>query len=90
MNFTLKQIYLVIILESYNEIMSKDRVHILGICGTFMGGLALLRRGPNIVGPFGLLQPVADFLKLLLKEPIIPDKANKVIFIMAPDRKSVV
>jgi len=42
------------------------------------------RRGPNVVGPFGLLQTLADALKFIFKEIIIPSGANKIIFILAP------
>ena len=42
------------------------------------------RRGPNVVGPFGLLQTLADALKFIFKEIIIPASANKIIFILAP------
>ena len=43
-----------------------------------------MRRGPNVVGPLGLLQSFADFFKFAFKEPIIPDGANRALFLLAP------
>ncbi|VBB68592.1 NADH-ubiquinone oxidoreductase chain H [invertebrate metagenome] len=72
-------------------------VYIVLIIGPVMLGVAYLtlaerkviaamqlRKGPNVVGPFGLFQPIADGLKLLLKETIIPAWANRGVFILAP------
>src|SRR5512147_2335119 len=72
-------------------------VFILVICLVLMLGVAAviladrkiwaavqMRRGPNVVGPFGLFQTLADAVKFLLKEPIIPSGANKILFLLAP------
>jgi NADH-quinone oxidoreductase subunit H len=43
-----------------------------------------MRKGPNVVGPFGLFQPFADAIKMIMKETVIPEGANRALFLMAP------
>lgn len=71
--------------------------HIIAIIGSVLFGVAYYtyaerkvmgamqrRQGPNTVGPFGLLQPIADGIKLLSKETVVPTQANGPVFIIAP------
>ncbi len=73
--FVKSLVLLVVLLVSIAYILYADRK---------IWAAVQLRRGPNVVGPWGLLQSFADLLKFVLKEPIIPAGANKGVFLMAP------
>jgi NADH-quinone oxidoreductase subunit H len=79
------------------RLVLEHTIHIMLLLGPLLGAVAYLtfaerrvigaiqcRVGPNRVGPVGLLQPIADALKLILKEIVIPSGSNKTLFIIAP------
>ena len=67
--------YVVVLLLSLAFLLLADRK---------IWAAVMMRKGPNVVGPFGLLQSFADFLKFVLKEIVIPAGANKTVFLLAP------
>src|ERR671918_555156 len=77
--------------------IASSLINIAGVLGVFMALFALIsvlerkilgriqnRYGPNRVGPFGLLQPIADGIKMLIKEDIVPARADKIVHFLAP------
>jgi len=93
----LSQAWFGVLWGGYVYTLVKTLILIVLIVAPLLGGVAYLtlwerkligwmqvRRGPNRVGPLGLLQPIADGVKLVLKEIIIPSGANKVLFIVGP------
>ena len=84
-------------MNNYFQILSIESYKILLLILPVLTAVALIvwldrrvwafvqkRRGPNVVGPFGLFQSLADALKYIFKEIIIPAASNKIIFILAP------
>src|ERR1700730_17645951 len=79
------------------QAVASSLINIAGVLGVFMTLFALIsvlerkilgriqnRYGPNRVGPFGLFQPIADGIKMLIKEDIVPARADKIVHFLAP------
>jgi NADH-quinone oxidoreductase subunit H len=81
MNFTILDLVLKILLITVPLLLS---VAFLVLAERKVLASMQRRKGPNVVGIFGVFQPIADGLKLLVKEPVLPSSANLVIFVFAP------